>query len=75
MGKQTGETFKVRDFQENHEGRNPAEGTEVIQSAIEKSRLTRWFWVQLRQPQQFDMMPANLGKTAPSPTGRGGGDS
>lgn len=62
MEKQTGEIFKVRDFQANHEGRNSAEDSEMIQSDVEKSRLSRWFWAYLWQTQQFDMMLANLSK-------------
>lgn len=69
MGKQTREIFKVRDFQANHEERNPAEDSGVIQSAVEKLRLSRWFWAYLWQTHQFDMMPANLSKTVTSPIG------
>ena len=64
MEKQTGETFKVRDFHVAHKGRSHVEGTEVIQSALSESRLTRF---GCGRP-TVDILPANISKTATSPT-------
>lgn len=78
MGKQTGETFKVRDFPANHKRRSCVEDIVVIQSPITKSRLTRWLLAASSAlglavaGLTADMLPANLSKTPISPTwGRG----